>query len=619
MSDKIQIKKLPEYIYQLLNKNFIPLNFKLTSVNSLIMIAAMSLMIFIATQYFKKDSELRIRENNVMITDAIGARVNAELASILQTVRFTAADMEERYSAKTLDQYDSHIISIGIYQSTGYALRPIRTVYSRKILAEAELTESDIENQIQIYTKHLEKALESDSSLQNFSPGLKLPSFAVSIPYRKDRNQIVIACIDYKKIRNSFETKGSISETLLVNASGNVIGHPDQELIIKGENLYDLPVVREMFASNAGSGQIIYAKNGENFIGSYKKVGFANAGVVSIISKDRALEEVYNIQRRNIILMIISILIVFFVVYNFAKQITRPVLHLVRQARQIKEGNFNVSLADRSRDEIGLLEEAFQEMGEGLAEREKVKDALTKFVSKEIAEKALKGEIKLGGEQKVCVIFFSDIRGFTAMSEKLSPEEVVELLNDYLTRMVNCVNLSHGYVDKFIGDAIMATWGVPISRGNDAENAVNGALQMRTALMEMNASRKAEGRSELHIGCGLNYGAVVAGQIGSNEKLQYTVIGDSVNLASRVESLNKPFGTDILITQDLYDQVRNIYRTEKMQQIKVKGKSEPQTIYAVLGRKDDPDCPETLDELRALLGIKHAPSAAENEVKYEII
>ncbi|HMZ57929.1 MAG TPA: adenylate/guanylate cyclase domain-containing protein, partial [Leptospiraceae bacterium] len=396
------------------------------------------------------------------------------------------------------------------------------------------------------------------------------------------------------------------------------------ELIIKGENLYDLPVVREMFASNAGSGQIIYARNGENFIGSYKKVGFANAGVVSIISKDRALEEVYNIQRRNIILMIISILIVFFVVYNFAKQITRPVLHLVRLARQIQEGNFNVSVAYRSKDEIGLLEEAFQEMSEGLAEREKVKDALTKFVSKEIAEKALKGEIKLGGEQKVCVIFFSDIRGFTAMSEKLSPEEVVELLNDYLTRMVDCVNLSHGYVDKFIGDAIMATWGVPISRGSDAENAVNGALHMRSALMEMNASRKAEGRPELRIGCGLNYGAVVAGQIGSNEKLQYTVIGDSVNLASRVESLNKPFGTDILITQDLYDQVQNIYRTEKMQQIKVKGKSEPQTIYAVLGRYDDPNCPETLDELRALLGIKHDPSseglsAAENEVKYEII
>lgn len=458
------------------SRNFIPLNFKLISVNSLIMISTMSLMIFIATQYFKSDSELRIRENNVMITDAIGARVNAELASILQTVRFTVSDLQERGSFKSLEQYDSHIISIGIYQSTGYALRPVRAEYNRKILSEAELSESDIDTQIQIYTKHLEKALDADSSLQNFSPGLKFPVFAVSIPYKKEQKQIVIACIDYRKIRQSFETKGSISETMLVNSSGNIIGHPDQNLIIKGENFYDLPVVREMFASNAGSGQIIFAKNGENFIGSYKKAGFAGAGVVSVISKDRALEEVYNIQKRNIILMIIAILIVFFVVYNFAKQITRPVLHLVRMTREIQKGNFHISVTQKSRDEIGLLEEAFQEMGAGLAEREKVKDALTKFVSKEIAEKALKGEIKLGGEQKICVIFFSDIRGFTAMSERMSPEEVVELLNEYLTRMVNCVNLSHGYADKFIGDAIMATWGVPISKGNDAENAVNGHL-----------------------------------------------------------------------------------------------------------------------------------------------
>lgn len=610
---------------KLFSRSFIPLNFKLISVNSLIMIGTMSLMILIATEYFKKDSELRIRENNVMITDAIGARVNAELASILQTVRFMVSDLKEKSLSKSLDQYDDFILSIGIYESTGYALRPIKMKYNQKILSEAELGESDIDNQIQIYTKHLERALDSESSIQNFSPGLKFPAFAISIPYKKEKKQIVIACIDYRKIRESFETKGSISETMLVNSSGNIIGHPDQNLIIKGENFYDLPVVREMFASNAGSGQIIYSKNEENFIGSYKKVGFAGAGVISIISKDRALEEVYNIQRRNIILMMIAILIVFFVVYNFAKQITRPVLHLVQVAREIQKGNFQVSFTEKSRDEIGLLEEAFLEMGTGLAEREKVKDALTKFVSKEIAEIALKGEIKLGGEQKVCVIFFSDIRGFTAMSEKMSPEEVVELLNEYLTKMVNCVNLSHGYVDKFIGDAIMATWGVPISKGNDAENAINGALMMRTALLEMNAVRKSEGKPEIKMGCGLNYGVVVAGQIGSNEKLQYTVIGDSVNLASRVESLNKPFGTDILITQDLYDQVSDTYLTQKMQQIKVKGKSEPQTIYAVLGRKDDPACPQSLEELRELVGIVLPNESAKSsdqetdEKKYELL
>lgn len=612
---------------EFLQNRFIPLRYKLIFVNSSIMIVTMSMMIFIATYYFKVDSELRIRENNLMITDAIGARLNAEFSSILQGVRFIVNKMEEAEKEEEVNiaKYDKYYISIGIYRSEGYALVPLEIAYNQDILTITELSASDIENQIQIYTKHFQKALEGEANLQNFSPGLKIPSFAISIPYKKEEGLLVIATIDYKKIRESFETKGSISQTILVNSSGNVIGHPDENIIIKGENFYDFPIVKKMFSESIGNGQIIFDNKGETFIGSFKKVGFASAGVVSIISKDKALEEVYNIQRRNIVIMIIAIMIVFFVVYNFAKKITKPILDLMEATKSIKEGEFLVSINTHSQDEIGSLGKAFQEMGVGLSEREKIKDALSKFVNKDIAEKALKGEIKLGGEKMSCVIFFSDIRGFTAMSENMSPEEVVELLNEYMTQMVNCVNLTDGYVDKFIGDAIMATWGVPISKGNDAENAINGALLMRYTLMDMNKRRKAKGKQEVRMGCGLNYGPVVAGQIGSYEKLQYTVIGDSVNLASRVEALNKPFGTDILITQDLYDQIKEIYHVEKMRQIKVKGKSEPQTIYAVLGRQDDTDAPTTVEELRKLVGIEFKPESAvkanhgEEEVKYEIL
>ncbi|MCB1189221.1 MAG: HAMP domain-containing protein [Leptospiraceae bacterium] len=584
----------------------------------------MTTMIFIATYYFKKDSELRIRENNIMITDAIGARLNTEFGSIIQVVRFIVNELEQG-TEKPLKEYDKFFISIGIYKSTGYALAPLKTTYNDEILTKAELSPADIENQIQIYTKHFQKSLEGEANLQNFSPGLKLETFAISIPYKTESKKLVVATIDYKKIRESFETKGNISKTILLNSSGNVIGHPEQNLLIKGENLYGLPIAKQMFTTNVSNGQTVFKKSGETFIGSFKKVGFANAGVISIISKDKALEEVYNIQRRNLVLMIISILVVFFIVYNFAKQITKPVLYLVEMTKKIKEGEFNIPVKVKTKDEIGLLEESFLQMGNGLAEREKVKDALAKFVNEDIAERALKGEIKLGGEKMLCVIFFSDIRGFTAMSEKLSPEDVVELLNEYMTQMVHCIDLTNGYVDKFIGDAIMATWGVPISKGNDAENAIDGAIMMRHVLINMNKKRKEEGKIEIKMGCGLNYGPVVAGQIGSEKKLQYTVIGDSVNLASRVEALNKPFGTDILITQDLYDMVQDIYHVEKMRQIKVKGKTEPQTIYAVLGKKNNPNTPKNVEELRMLVGIDFKPEPDDTkkgdgeEVKYEIL
>jgi len=312
----------------------------------------------------------------------------------------------------------------------------------------------------------------------------------------------------------------------------------------------------------------------------------------------------------------------------FANTLTSPILNLVDATKKIEEGVFRVDIKPTVRDEVGLLTNSFVKMGKGLEEREKVKDALGRFVNKEVAEMVLKGELKLGGEKKNCAIFFSDIRSFTAISEKLDPQEVVEFLNAYMTEMVRCVNETHGTVDKFIGDAVMATWGAAFSRGNDAENAVNGALMMRSVLLKFNEGRGGDKKPIIKIGCGLNYGPVVAGQIGSSDKMEYTVIGDAVNLASRVETLNKPFGTDILISEDLYLLVKDIFKVEKMKAIKVKGKEAPQTIYAVIGRFDDPNCPADLAAVRKLVGIKYEepkPSSGkededeEKEVKYEII
>ncbi len=274
-------------------------------------------------------------------------------------------------------------------------------------------------------------------------------------------------------------------------------------------------------------------------------------------------------------------------------------------------------------DEVGDLTDSFVKMGIGLGERERIKDAFGKFVNKELADKVLRGDLKLGGELVTAPVFFSDIRDFTSISEKMEPEEVVEFLNEYMTKMVDCVNRTSGVVDKFIGDAIMAIWGTPVSTGNDTESAINCALMMRKTLLEHNEGRGSAKKPRIQIGCGINTGPVIAGQIGSHERMEYTVIGDTVNVASRIESLNKPFGTDILISQDSCKLVEGIFNTVAMQKIMIKGKSRPQQIYAVLGRKDDPGAPKTIAALRKLLGIK-APSMKgfdpnQKEEKYEII
>jgi adenylate cyclase len=227
----------------------------------------------------------------------------------------------------------------------------------------------------------------------------------------------------------------------------------------------------------------------------------------------------------------------------------------------------------------------------------------------------MRGEIKPGGLPKHGTIFFSDIRGFTEKSENFTKEfgreasdKIVFWLNNYFTRMVECVEKTNGVVDKFIGDAVMAHWGTAYSAGSpakDAFNCVKSALMMRKALLLINKNRRLNdpGNPPIAIGCGINTGMVTAGQIGSDIRMEYTVIGDPVNLASRIESLNKPLGTDILISEDTWRLVKYFFITEEMPSVTVKGKEKPVRIFAVVNHISVTSGPKTLAEVRSLLGI----------------
>ena len=201
-----------------------------------------------------------------------------------------------------------------------------------------------------------------------------------------------------------------------------------------------------------------------------------------------------------------------------------------------------------------------------------------------------------------------------------------------MTRMVECVNMTGGVVDKFIGDAVMAVWGAPVSSGSpaqDAYNCVKTALMMRSALLEFNKGRGGDKKPVIKIGCGINSGDVVAGQIGSESRMEYTVIGDAVNLASRTESLNKPLGTDILITENTYNLIKEHVLVEEMPSVHVKGKEEPIRMFGVVNIPKltgvsgaGPEGPKSIREVRALLGIPEPDllkvNVNEEEKKYKL-
>jgi adenylate cyclase len=216
-------------------------------------------------------------------------------------------------------------------------------------------------------------------------------------------------------------------------------------------------------------------------------------------------------------------------------------------------------------------------------EKRKMKRLFGQYVSKDVYEQLVANPdlARLGGQRRQMTVLFSDIRGFTTVSEKGQPEEIVAILNEYFTRMVEIVFEHKGTLDKFVGDMVMALFGAPLDDPNHAEHAVDAALKMIRELNRLNEKWAAEGRPALDIGIGISTGPMIAGNIGSEAIMSYTVIGDSVNLGARLESLNKEYGTRIIISEATRDALPGRYQLRPLGDVVVKGKTRPVAIFEV--------------------------------------
>ena len=625
------------------------LRYKLMVITSGLIIVSLIVLSVISIRYFTQDKTDLIKTQMNDTVKLIGDRLKTEISTKMDTLtvfdrlsgnggakkaaprkKHGRAVKKAAAPAPVAENDDlipesSGILRVSRYVYTG---KGVSRVFKRDVIPLQQKTEIGadlLERDEARLAEKLMLVFKGQSLLLTRTQAFGKPVWFLAFPIIQNQVavKVITAYLQTEILDSAF--KSQLYTSFFIDSDRSVVVHTNKQETLASRNLKDHPAVLFLQGQPARTAFTVYkAAEGkdENF-GAYSKLDIGNTAVVVEISKDKALESVNRLRTTAALIAGIIILAALLLVYFFAKTISEPIRELKLAADKIKSGDYNTRLKPRSGDEVGALTQSFNDMAVGLEEREKLKGALGKFVNPEIAEKAMKGELKLGGERRVATIFFSDIRSFTAISEKLEPEEVVEFLNAYMTIMVKVIGNHNGIVDKFIGDAIMAVWGVPESKGNDALNAVNATIEMRAALLEFNKGRGSEKKPIIKIGCGLNTGPVLAGQIGSDDRLDYTVIGDAVNLASRVETLNKPFGTDILISEDTYNIVKGEFDCEAMQKIKVKGKSEPQQIYAVIRKKSDKTGPKNLKELRALLGIdmkgKPAKSGDEEEVKYEIL
>ena len=288
-------------------------------------------------------------------------------------------------------------------------------------------------------------------------------------------------------------------------------------------------------------------------------------------------------------LLITSIVNLFFLtaqlfsIFSFRRNIQGPLNILIERMQQVAKGDFTARSSVLSADEIGKLKGHFNSMVEGLEEREKLRDTFGKFVSIEIAKKLIDTrEIDLSGEEIETTVMFADIRSFTSLSEGYTPRQLVDFLNDYFSYMVKPITLNKGVVNKFIGDCIMAVFSPVFGLEAHAESAVRAAVEMRSALEQFNSAKKYQ---PIRHGIGIHTGFLIAGNVGSENRKEYTVIGDTVNVASRIESQTKVYDTDILISESTHGMLEpgflNSITTIRNEPVTVRGKSRPITLYSI--------------------------------------
>ena len=338
-------------------------------------------------------------------------------------------------------------------------------------------------------------------------------------------------------------------------------------------------------------------------LSGYAPLRDAEGRPMGVIGVDVDASQIDGIKSRmlttSLVMLLLTTLLMWLAAWINGRLVRKPLSRVIRASDAVAHGDFRHRLDLKRTDEFGILGEHFNGMARDLEEREVIRETLGRYVSEEVAEAVLSSAetLQLGGEERVVTVLFSDLRGYSTLSECLSPSEIVTLLNAYLGEMNDVIDDHLGCVIEYLGDAIMAVFGAPNDMPDHAERAVACAVAMRRRFEELNAEWEEDGFARLwrdhgiealSARIGIHTGVVVAGNLGSASRMKYAVIGDTVNVAARLEQLNKPLETDILISGEVFEGLSDELkgRAEDMGAHQVKGRQQEVSVYCVARRRE---------------------------------
>ncbi len=308
------------------------------------------------------------------------------------------------------------------------------------------------------------------------------------------------------------------------------------------------------------------------------------AGQVLVsFSKQHMLQSLRDSRYVIIMITLLMTMIAILLAFVMSRHLSKPIHNLVDASKAIGKGNYQYRLNERRNDEIGELAIAFNQMAHGLLQKTQVEDAFSRYVSSNVARKVLENldEVELGGKHVRASVLFADIVGFTSISEKLPPDEIANLLNEYFSYISTIAQLHDGHIDKFMGDCAMVVFGVPDFSHDHSYSAISCAVMIQKAVARLNEKRLAAGKIPIHFKIGVNTGTMIAGNLGSSDRMEYTVIGDPVNLASRLAGIAA--SDQIIVLEEFYKQpsIQNRVEAIKHDIIRVRGKQDAVSTWII--------------------------------------
>ncbi len=345
-----------------------------------------------------------------------------------------------------------------------------------------------------------------------------------------------------------------------------------------------LEIAQTMLSKDQGFEDIGSAVTGTDSFLAFTRIKPHGWIVGTVLPKHEMFEKVESLHHQTAILAALGIALLVALAILIARSISRPLRKMAVESVRVGQGDLNIDLTSiRSTDEVGQLARAFTAMTEGLKDRDRIKDTFGRYLTQEVVKRLLESKegLKLGGETRRISMMMSDLRGFTALTSSMKPEDVITFLNRYLGKMLEIILDHHGIIDEIIGDGILAFFGAPETLENHPELAVACALKMQIAMQEINARNEADGLPHLEMGIAVNTGEVIVGNIGSEKRAKYGAVGSQVNFTGRLESFT--VGGQVLISQATYELVAQKLDISDALDVEMKGVPGKVKLYDVRG------------------------------------